>query len=113
FVAALSSQVQHLHFRYGPLSVAPGQNLILLGPVTIEKPAYDGYVVGFRPNLIRADGTVPGIDVVHLHHAVWLNASSGDSSNGGTEKFFASGEEKTNLQLPPGYGYPVKGTDGW
>jgi len=51
-LAPLSAQVQHLHFKYGPIFIEPGQNLILVGPVTIEKPAYDGYMVGFRPNLI-------------------------------------------------------------
>ena len=79
-VAPLSSEIQHLHFKYGPIFVPPGQNLILVGPVTIEKPAYDGYMVGFRPNLVRADGTVPPIEQVHLHHAVWLNLSRRDST---------------------------------
>ena len=114
FAAALSGQVQHLHFRYGPLAVAPGHNLILAGPVSIEKPAYDGYVVGFRPNLVNADGSVPGVDVVHLHHAVWLNESGHDASSPtGAQRFAASGEEKTAFQLPAGYGYPVRGTDVW
>jgi plastocyanin len=109
FVTPLGSQVQHLHFRYGPLQVLPGQNLIMLGPVTIEKPAYDGYMVGFRPNLVRADGTVPPVDQIHLHHGVWLNVSAG----GRETRFAASGEEKTRVQLPPGFGYPVRGSDGW
>src|SRR3954469_724173 len=109
FATPLGSDVQHLHFRYGPLHVLPGQNLILLGPVTIEKPAYDGYMVGFRPNLVRADGSVPPVDQIHLHHGVWLNLSA----NGREARFAASGEEKTRVQLPPGYGFPVRGGDGW
>src|SRR2546423_2885443 len=103
FATPLGSDVQHLHFRYGPLQVLPGQNLIMAGPVTIEKPAYDGYMIGFRPNLVRGDGTVPPVDQIHLHHGVWL-----DLTHGGREwRFAASGEEKTRLQLPPGFGYPV------
>src|SRR5947209_1608685 len=74
----LSSDVQHLHFRYGPVHVPAGQNLILIGPVSIEKPAYDGYVVGFRPNMVGPDGTAPPTDVVHLHHGVFLNMSNRD-----------------------------------
>src|SRR5437763_10099939 len=91
FIAPLGAQIQHLHFRYGPLQVLPGQNLIMLGPVTIEKPAYDGYMVGFRPNLVKEDGTVPPVDQVHLHHGVWLDVSA----NGRESRFAASGEEKT------------------
>jgi len=114
-VAPLSSEIQHLHFKYGPIFVPPGQNLILVGPVTIEKPAYDGYMVGFRPNLVRADGTVPPIEQVHLHHAVWLNLSRRDSTVPGLpgERFAAAGEEKTYVRLQTGYGYPVKASDVW
>jgi len=109
FAAPLGSDVQHLHFRYGPIHVLPGQNLISFGPVSIEKPAYDGYIVGFKPNLVLEDGTVPPVDQLHLHHGVWLNVRS----DGTQEKFAAAGEEKTQFHLPPGYGYPVKGTDTW
>src|SRR4051794_2481038 len=109
FVAPLGAQVQHLHFRYGPLQVIPGQNLIMLGPVTIEKPAYDGYMVGFRPNLVKEDGTVPPVDQVHLHHGVWLDVSA----NHRESRFAASGEEKTRVQLPDGFGYPVHRSDVW
>jgi hypothetical protein len=114
-LAPLSSDVQHLHFKYGPILVPPGLNLILVGPVTIEKPAYDGYMVGFRPNLVRADGSVPPIEQVHLHHAVWLNLSRHDATDQGLpgERFAASGEEKTAVALQTGYGYPVRGTDVW
>ena len=115
FVGPGSSQVEHLHFKYGPIAIAPGQNLILVGPVTIEKPSYDGYVVGFKPNLVRADGTVPPIEQIHLHHAVWLNLSARDltAPNLPGQRIAAAGEEKTDMRLPKGYGYPVKASDVW
>jgi plastocyanin len=110
----LGAQVQHLHFKYGPIHVLPGQNTILLQPVTIEKPLYDGYVTSFKPDLVRADGTVPPVDVIHLHHGVWLNLSRSDSVDPRqAEKIFASGEEKTRFTLPRGYGYPVSRNDVW
>ncbi|MHB8572834.1 MAG: hypothetical protein ACYDAY_07745 [Candidatus Dormibacteria bacterium] len=105
-------QCQRLEFAYGPLTVKPGQNDVLLNPVTIQKPAYDGYMVHFRPDLVFADGTVPGIDVVHLHHAVWLDLLS--PYTGGTETpFAATGEEKTIMDVPVGLGMPVSGSDTW
>ena len=42
---------QRMRFAYGPLVVKPGQNDVLLGPVTIEKPLQDGYITRFKPNL--------------------------------------------------------------
>jgi plastocyanin len=111
----LGSDVQHLHYKYGPIHVAPGQNLILLGPVSIEKPGYDGYVTRFRPDLVRSDGSVPPVDVIHLHHGVFLNLSRADATSGGTggQRMFATGEEKTIFQMPPGYGYFSRGSDVW
>src|SRR2546423_1231630 len=59
-------------YRYGPLFAAPGQNLILLGPVTIEKPPGDGYATRVRPDLVDSTGKAPPIEQVHMHHAVML-----------------------------------------
>src|SRR6476660_5235302 len=113
--APLGSDVQHLHYKYGPIHVSPGQNLILIGPVTIEKPAYDGFVTRIKPNLVRADGSVPPVDQIHLHHGVFLNLSRRDATYPGSpgERFFATGEEKTIFQMPPGYGYFSRGSDVW
>ncbi|TML63634.1 MAG: hypothetical protein E6G17_04975 [Actinobacteria bacterium] len=115
---------QRLHFTYGPLTIKPGQNDVIVSPITIEKPAYDGYVTRFRPDLVRADGSVPPIEQIHLHHAVWLSVTGEGYSGSGTlgpvdprdygeGPFFASGEEKTIFRGPQGYGMPVKGTDSW
>ena len=106
---------QTLHCRYGPLTVTPGTNMIMFGPVSIESPRADGYITSFSPNLVLATtGAVPPIHQVHLHHGVWLNATSN-----GTTPFFATGEEKTRAILPrdasgqPEYGYRTKPTDAW
>lgn len=106
---------QTLRCRYGPITVTPGSNLILLGPVSIESPKADGYITSISPNLIDATtGSVPPIHVVHLHHGVWINAARFDTS-----PFFATGEEKTRTILPRGpgdtplYGYRTAPTDAW
>ena len=45
---------------------------------------------------------------------MWLNLSAPDPTSPGLpERFFAVGEEKTNMKLPPGYGYAYKTTDRW
>ncbi len=99
---------QRMRFSYGPIVVKPGQNDVLVGPVTIEKPAQDGYITRFKPNLVRADGTVPPVEQVHLHHGTWLS-----TPDYGSGPFFAAGEEKTIAPFPKGYGMPVKATDTW
>ena len=99
---------QRLRFAYGPIVVKPGQNDQLISPVTIEKPMQDGYITRFKPDLVRADGTVPPIEQVHLHHGTWLSAPEY-----GMGPFFAAGEEKTIAPFPKGYGMPIKATDQW
>jgi hypothetical protein len=97
-----------MRFSYGPIMVKPGQNDVLINPVTIEKPAADGYITRFRPNLVRADGVVPPVEQVHLHHGTWLSYPEY-----GSGPFFAAGEEKTVAPFPRGYGMPVKAQDTW
>jgi plastocyanin len=100
---------QRLHFEVGPLPIQPGQNSIAFSRV-IPEPTTDGWIVGMSTNLRLADGTVPPVDVIHLHHGVWLNLSAPDPLS---SRFFAAGEEKTIMALPAGYGYPFKATDKW
>jgi len=114
---------QRLHFAAGPYKVTPGANLILLQYRQVPKPTRDGFIVRMAPNLhyARPDGRccagIPRVDVIHLHHGVWLSngtAGEGEGSNfGGFYPFLATGEEKTVTALPPGYGYPVGAHDYW
>ena len=99
---------QRLRFAYGPITVKPGQNDVLVQPVTIEKPDRDGYMTRIKPNLVLPDGSVPPVDQVHLHHGTWLSQPSY-----GNSAFFAAGEEKSIAAFPRGYGMPVKATDVW
>ena len=101
---------KRIKFAYGPIHVKPGQNDVALEPVDIEQPRFDGYIVRFKPDLVRAlDGGHPYTEDLHLHHATWLNLypSYGDGP------FFAAGEEKTIGGFPKGYGMEVSSTDAW
>jgi plastocyanin len=100
--------VQHLTYCFGPIDIMPGQNTINLRPAVDAMnqklwPQEDGYITRFDPEFVYADGSVPRVDVLHLHHAVWL-------VNGGPQ--FAAGEEKTIQQLPQGFGWPNYHDDG-
>jgi plastocyanin len=108
--------VQHLHFATQPILVKPGQNSInnVFVPPS-QKPKVDGYIVRARPDLTYLDGTVPPVDVIHLHHGVWLNASgtSPAAPIASVQPIFFGGEEKTVFRIPRGYGYAYKKKDTW
>src|SRR3954468_6421142 len=99
---------RRIHFAYGPIIVKPGQNDVLLEPVTIDKPGEDGYITRIKPNLVDQNGDVPPVEQVHLHHGTWLAEPSY-----GNSAFFAAGEEKTIAPWPKGFGMPYKATDAW
>jgi len=87
-----------------PLSIKPGQNLNLYQAMKADqRPSESGWIVGFRPNLKRADGTTPPVDAIHLHHLVMLL---------NWDILAAAGEEKTYISVPNGFGYRYKSTDG-
>ena len=100
---------QTLNGRYGPIVVTPGKNMIMLGPVTVESPRADGYIVETRPDMVDAvSGEIPPIHELHLHHGVWLNPI-----RNGTTPFMAAGEEKTVASFPTGHGYRTSPADQW
>jgi plastocyanin len=102
-----------IHLEAGPIHIIPGQNDISFKR-TIPQPKQDGWIVGIKTNLRLKDGSIPPVDVIHLHHGVWLNLSAPDATSPGLpERFMAAGEEKTRMILPAGYGYPYKTTDHW
>src|SRR5215210_1963064 len=101
--ASAQDGVQRLHYEFGPITIAPGQNTISIEANTL-KPPVDGWITGFKPNLVRRDGSVPRVDVIHLHHGVWLK---------NLRPLFAAGEEKTEFKAPPGYGWRYRTTDRW
>jgi hypothetical protein len=95
---------QVLKYKFGPLKIQPGQNLINVD-LQKERPNVDGWIVGFRPGLIDAKtGKSPPVSEVHLHHAVWLVDF---------KPTFAVGEEKTNFNAPDGFGWRYTTKQTW
>ena len=101
--ASAQSGVQTLRFKYGPVKIAPGQNTIEIDENQL-KPPVDGWITRFEPNLTYKNGSVPRVDVIHLHHGVWLK---------NLRPLFAAGEEKTTFAAPPGYGWRYRTSDRW
>ncbi|MEA2402943.1 MAG: hypothetical protein QOK00_3346 [Thermoleophilaceae bacterium] len=112
-VAAAPNGAQRLTYRVGPFNIIPGQNDIGYNGMDL-KPPEDGWITRIRPDLTYLNGKVPRVDVIHLHHGVWLNLSRRDATAPGLpERFFAAGEEKTIMSFPKGYAYEYKASDRW
>jgi plastocyanin len=111
--------------RTDAITIHPGQNLNLIGltktcphaqvvsgpgdpSVFAPGSSEQGYVTRFKPSMVEVlpDGreVTPSVWDLHLHHVVWLGP-------GGPT--FASGEEKTIVSLPQGYGLKVGGDANW
>ena len=105
--------MQKITYLYGPVKISPGQNTIEAQANTL-KPAVPGYITRFQPDLVYAKTNAQGghdtprVDVIHLHHGVWLVAR-----NNTLYPTFAAGEEKTIFQMPQGFGYKYSPSDGW
>ncbi|MGB0119881.1 MAG: hypothetical protein WBP55_02870 [Solirubrobacterales bacterium] len=97
-------------YSVGPINVTPGQNRIAYKPLTgSERPPENGYITRIRPDLVEADGSIPLSSRVMFHHGVWINNSAPPADR----LFYATGEEKTIMDLPEGYGYRYKKNDSW
>jgi hypothetical protein len=111
--------------RYGPYTIpggtmdAPGMlhNQLKLG---VKRPCSDCYITAFEPDLVYADGARATMDQgPMLHHAVWTSQWRRDATCGSDwlglagERFFASGDERTAIAMPDGYGYRVRWYDSW
>src|SRR5829696_6711340 len=111
--------------RYGPFSV-PGGSEEMPGMkqairLAVSKPCSECYVTSFTPDLVYADGSRADMDhgMVMLHHAVFASQWRSDTTCSGTwlglagERFFASGNERSAIQFPSGYGYRQRWYDSW
>ena len=98
----------HLKFRFGPLRIHPGQNTIAIAPNSLRPPG-PGWITSFKPNLTYMNGKVPRVDIIHLHHAVWLVSKGADAFR----PTWAAGEEKTYVRLPKGFGWRYEPSDRW
>ncbi len=92
----------------------------------------DGFVTSMNVDVVDANGERVPIRRLMLHHIVLLNFGKavGDKRDptcgagfeswdtmellpNAAERFFAAGEERSETQLPEGYGYPISKQDTW
>jgi plastocyanin len=129
---ATTGTKQNYTCKLGPVVVAPYQVLqreLLINP---PKPLVDGHITDMSVDIVDKGGTKVPISRLMLHHIVFLNMGSrfGEKSHVGcgnsitgwdsrtllpnvAERFYGAGEERAELSLPPGHGYPIAKDDSW
>jgi hypothetical protein len=80
-----------------------------------HKPCSSCDIVGIVPNLVYPNGKTANYNTgAMLHHFVMFNSSTHDlTCPNWPQRIFASGNERSDMVLPAGYGYRVAATDNW
>jgi plastocyanin len=129
---AVSGTKQSYTCQLGPVVVAPYQVLTRELLFNVPKPIVDGHITDMSVDVVDKDGTKVPISRLMLHHIVFLNLGSrvgdkrdntcGNSITGWdsrtmlpnlAERFYAAGEERAKMSLPPGHGYPIAKDHSW
>jgi len=111
--------------RYGPFTIpagtmdSPGETGNRLR-FAVKRPCSDCFITKFTPDLVDEGGNTVNMDQgPMLHHAVWTSQWRPDATCGNQwlglagERFFASGNERSVVRFPDGYGYRVRWYDSW
>jgi plastocyanin len=95
--------------------------------IQIPRPPGGGYVTKMETDLVDpGTGNPVPISRLMLHHIVFLNVFKPDSTCStftsfdsrttfpiAPQRFYAAGEERAKMSLPPGYGYRLDNGDVW
>lgn len=124
-VGRAGSQVS-FRCRYGPVTVGPYAVRQVNQLTGVPKPALDGAIVHMSTNVTDRDGTPVPIQRLMLHHIVFGTLGRKDATCDTftmfdsrtklpalSQRFYGAGEERAQLFLPAGYGYPTKAADQW
>jgi plastocyanin len=94
-------------------------------------PPLDGHITHMETDIVdEGTGQQVPISRLMLHHIVFINLNRSDSTCQGQgytgfdgrkdfgstfapQRFYAAGEERAKMSMPPGYGYPTNDSDRW
>ncbi len=126
-----NAAVEEKVLRYGPVRLGPydvHREEVTYG---VPAPQVDGWLTAISANVVNADGSAVPIARTMLHHIVLANTGTrlGERRDATCdsftlfdgerklptlgERFYAAGEERARLDLPPGYGYRIRAGDRW
>jgi plastocyanin len=96
----------------------------------IPVPPENGFITHMETDIVdEGTGAQVPISRLMLHHIVFINLNRQDATCAGQgylgfdnrkdfgniapQRFYAAGEERAKMSMPPGYGYPTTQTDQW
>jgi hypothetical protein len=117
--AAPASAAEHTYkLRFGPIKMGGYQ--VRQNTDFVRAPKVNGYITHMRAHVVDRRGRDIPIRRVMLHHVLFVNRGrhDGDRHDGACpglprERFMGSGEEHQVLDLPEGYGVPLRKGDRW
>jgi plastocyanin len=116
--APASAGVHTYKLRFGPIALGGYQVKQNSDPV--RNPRVNGYITRMRAHVVDRRGRDIPIQRLMLHHVLFTNRGvrDGDRHDGACpglnrERFFGTGEEHQVLDLPAGYGIPIRKRDRW
>lgn len=128
--AGASAATQTVSKTFGPIKIG-GYEVKQDTTVGVPNAGIDGAITDMRVNVVDKNGKPLPISRIMLHHVVFLNMGSPDAIRRDktcnqfklwnsrdtmpalAERFYAAGEERAEMHLPGGYGYPVSSRDTW
>jgi plastocyanin len=116
--APASASERTYKLRFGPVALDGYQVRQNSDPV--KTPRVTGYITHMRAHVVDKQGRDIPIQRLMLHHVLFTNRGrfDGDRHDGTCpgiprERFMGTGEEHQVLDLPPGYGIPIRKADRW
>jgi plastocyanin len=129
--APASAETKTETHRFGPITVRGYEVKQNNFEVGIPHPKVNGHITGMSVDIVDADGSKVPIQRLMLHHIVFANVgrqfgdkrdatcntfqalNTRDTLPALAERFYAAGEERAVLAMPPGHGYPMNADDTW
>ncbi|MEA2465934.1 MAG: hypothetical protein QOJ57_60, partial [Thermoleophilaceae bacterium] len=116
--APASAAERTYKLRFGPVALNGYQ--VRQNSDRVRTPNVTGYITHMRVHVVDRRGRDIPIRRVMLHHVLFTNRGrfDGDRHDGTCpgiprERFMGTGEEHQVLDLPPGYGIPIRKRDRW
>lgn len=109
---------------YGPFTI-PAMSGEMMGELKngfqfgVKVPCSNCDITSMHAELFSKGKKANVDDGLMMHHMVLFAAGREDATCAGKplgelgERFFASGNERTKMELPPGYGYPLGSSEQW
>jgi plastocyanin len=132
FLGTLLALVALLSVAVAPASASERTYKLRLGPIALDgyqvkqnsdpvrTPRVNGFITRMRAHVVDRSGRDIPVQRLMLHHVLFTDRGvhDGDRHDGACpslarERFYGTGEEHQVLDLPPGYGIPIRKRDRW